>query len=65
MSADTQPRRDRPVKSKVRPITESDELLRQGSPCNVDAERSVLGAVLLDGERCREIAALTADEFSL
>jgi len=61
----TQPRRDRPPKSKVRPITEPDELLREGLPCNHDAERFILGAVLLDGRRFAEVAALTADDFSL
>ena len=63
MSGDSQPRRDRAPKSKVRPITEPDDLLREGLPCNVDAERFILGAVLLDG-RFSEIAALTADDFS-
>src|ERR1039457_6834455 len=65
MSADSQPRRERAPKSKVRPITEPDDLLREGLPCNVDAERFILGAVLLDGRRFSEIATLTADDFAL
>ena len=65
MSADSQPRRERAPKSKVRPITEPDDLLREGLPCNVDAERFILGAVLLDGRRFSEIATLTADDFAI
>ena len=65
MSGDSQPRRGRASKAKVRPITEPDELLREGLPCNVDAERFILGAVLLDGSRFTEVATLTADDFSL
>jgi hypothetical protein len=65
MSGDSQPRRGRASKAKVRPITEPDELLREGFPCNVDAERFILGAVLLDGSRFTEVATLTADDFSL
>jgi KaiC/GvpD/RAD55 family RecA-like ATPase len=61
----TQPRRDRPPKSKVRQITEPDELLREGLPSNHDAERFILGAVLLDDGRFSEIAGLTPDDFSL
>ena len=64
MSADSQPRRGRAPKAKVRPITEPDELLREGLPCNLDAERFILGAVLLDGSRFTEVATLTADDFS-
>jgi len=66
MSGDSQPRRDRPAKSaKVRSIKESGDLLREGLPCDLDAERFVLGSILLDGSRFGEIAALGSDDFSL
>ena len=65
MSADSQPRRERAPKSKVRPITEPDDLLREGLPCNVDAERFILGAVLLDGRRFSEIATLPGVPITL
>ena len=57
MSADSQPRRERAPRSKVRPITEPDALLRE-LPCNLDAERFILGAVLLDGSRFTEVETL-------
>ena len=40
--------------------------LQKGLPANIDAERFILGSVLLDGSRFIEIAgALTNDDFAL
>jgi KaiC/GvpD/RAD55 family RecA-like ATPase len=39
--------------------------LTTGLPANMDAERFVLGAVLLDGSRFSEVADLETDDFSL
>jgi replicative DNA helicase len=44
----------------------TDPLMARGLPCNIDAERFVLGSILLDGEQYPLIAgALTAEDFSL
>ena len=51
--------------AKVQPITASKELVREGLPANLVAERVVLGCVLEDGIRFGELALLKADDFSL
>ena len=40
-------------------------LMRRGMPANLDAEKLVLGSVLLNGSRFPEIADLAAEEFAL
>jgi hypothetical protein len=61
-------RRGRPNRAsksaKVHPIKE-DELPADELPRDVDAERFVLGAVLLDNTKFSEIVALAPDDFSL
>jgi hypothetical protein len=52
------------AKPKVSPISES-EPIERGLPANLDAERFVLGSVLLDDEQFAEAAALQPDDFSL
>jgi hypothetical protein len=43
-----------------------DQLTERGLPCNLDAERFILGSVLLDSEQYELIAgAISADDFSL
>jgi archaellum biogenesis ATPase FlaH len=58
--------RDRagPNKNKIRPIGKSVDVMEKGLPANLDAERYVLGAVLLDGERFSEISTLNPDDFA-
>jgi hypothetical protein len=52
--------------TKVRPIVNPSNLaMEKGLPCNLDAERFVLGAVLLDSSRFPEVAALHPNDFSL
>ena len=69
MSVDSKPRSDRTglsaTKTKVRTIDKAVDPLERGLPANVDAERFVLGAVLLDGSRFSEVAVLGAHDFSL
>lgn len=44
----------------------TDPRMARGLPCNVDAERFVLGSILLDGEQYSLVAgALAAEDFSL
>ena len=50
---------------KVQPITNSDDQLTTGLPVNLDAERFVLGAVLLDDARFGEVSRLELEDFSL
>jgi archaellum biogenesis ATPase FlaH len=50
--------------SKVHPIKPDDSPM-DGLPCNVDAERFVLGWVLLGDERFSEIGALTPGDFTV
>src|SRR5689334_22363413 len=52
-------------RAKVQPITMSDNLLSNGLPSDSDAERFVLGSLLLDGGRFSEVAILALDDFSL
>ena len=51
--------------AKVQPITESSDLLVEGLPCDLDAERFILGSVLLESSRFSEVATLALDDFSL
>jgi replicative DNA helicase len=53
-----------PNPSKVRPINPGEPEIA-GLPCNVDAERFVLGAVLLDDSRFDEVGQLSVEDFSL
>jgi hypothetical protein len=52
-------------KTKVQPIAKSVDVMEKGLPSNLDAERFVLGSVLLDDRRFIEVAALSPDDFSL
>ena len=69
MSLEPQSRRERRKRTskpaKVQPITESSDLLAEGLPCDLYAERFVLGSVLLDSSRFNEVGSLTQDDFSL
>jgi archaellum biogenesis ATPase FlaH len=68
MSADHKPRRERTgVKNlKVQSITDPADLaLKKGLPANLDAERFVLGSILLNDARFGEAEVLTSDDFSL
>ena len=55
--------------AQVGPFSFGDEtgiLLRRGLPANLDAERFLLGSVLLDGRRFADVAvALATDDFAL
>jgi hypothetical protein len=53
-----------PRSAKVHPIQPADPPLDR-LPCNIDAEKFVLGWVLLGDERFSGIAALTDDDFSV
>ena len=50
---------------KVHPISSPVDPLTKGLSVNLDAERFVLGAVLLDDCRFSEISALGVEDFSL
>ena len=65
MSSQSRPDRERAgnTKLKIRPISNRVEA-EKGLPVNVDAERFVLGSVLLDDTRFREVQVLSHD-FSL
>jgi len=52
-------------KAKVRPIAKSVDPEDTGLPSNLDAERFVLGSVLLDDSRYGEITTLNPDDFAL
>lgn len=53
-----------PNPSRVHPIKPDDPPI-QGLPCDVDAERFVIGAVLLDDSRFEEVGQLAVDDFSV
>jgi archaellum biogenesis ATPase FlaH len=59
------PKQKRPASGKVHPIFESADPVTTGMPVNLDAERFVLGAVLLDDARFDEISGLELEDFSL
>jgi DnaB-like helicase N terminal domain/AAA domain len=63
MSTSGKPSRER--NPKVQPIVGVDPLAARGLPGNLDAERFVIGSVLLDDSRWPECAALTPDDYSL
>jgi DnaB-like helicase N terminal domain len=52
-------------KAKIRPIAKSVDLMETGLPSNLDAERFVLGSVLLDDSKFGEIATLNPNDFTL
>lgn len=52
-------------RTKVQPIGRlTVDLMDKGLPCNLDAERLVLGSVLLDGSRFPEVSSLRPEDFS-
>jgi len=69
MSADFKQRRGRtaPATTKVQPIANPvDVVLRKGLPANLDAERFVLGSILLNNALYMQVAGeLQPDDFSL
>jgi len=65
MKADAERQRHGGGKAKVRPITKPVDPEQTGLPSNLDAERFVLGSILLDDSRFREIGILSSDDFSL
>jgi KaiC/GvpD/RAD55 family RecA-like ATPase len=57
-------RQDLVKSDKVRALSRQVDPLEKGLPSNIDAERFVLGSVLLDGSRFDEIAGLTVEDFT-
>jgi KaiC/GvpD/RAD55 family RecA-like ATPase len=51
--------------AKVQSIKKPIDLLNKGLPSNLDAERFVLGSVLLDDSRFSDVAMLDPDDFAL
>jgi replicative DNA helicase len=52
-------------KPKVQPIAQAVDPLKTGLPANLDAERFILGSILMDDSRLPDAAALEPDDFSL
>lgn len=67
MTSNPKPDRERAgnTRPKIHPIAQPVVLSEKGLPANEDAERFVLGSLLLDDPRFREAAVLTPDDFSV
>ena len=65
MSGRSERRPARPQGGKVRPIAEWVKQMGNGLPSNEDAERCVLGSVLLDDARFDEESKLNPEDFEL
>jgi hypothetical protein len=65
MSTRSEKQQTRAERAKIHPIAKSADLAKKGLPSNLDAERFILGSVLLDDSKLGDVAELTPEDFAL